>query len=279
MIDSQQAGEAPAAQQSQSSESKVTLGTKKIDHRDGHAKTLRRGDYGFDSPYVPIAFIIAAVLGLCAATTLSLLSLFWLSLLTLLASILFAFCAASFIWTTRRGKFAVWAELLDELRLRGDEHLLDIGCGRGAVLLLAAERLPAGRAVGLDLWSTTDQSGNSELVTLRNAALEGVEERVRLHTGDMRNLPFPDQSFDVITSSLAIHNIRDQQGRERALSEILRVLKPGGIALIADFRHTTAYQRHFAAQPGTAVERRRLDWRFWYGGPQAATTLVTMRRL
>jgi len=272
-------GKQSSREQSLSKGSKVTLGTRKIDDPDRRAKTLRRGDYGFDSPYVPIAFVVATILGLCAATALSVLSLFWSSLLTLLASIVFALSAWSFIWTTRRGKFAVWAELLDELRLRGDEHLLDIGCGRGAVLLLAAERVPAGRAVGLDLWSTIDQSGNSEQVTLRNAALEGVEERVRLHTGDMQNLPFPDQSFDVVTSSLAIHNIRDHQGRGRALSEILRVLKPGGVALIADFRHTATYQQHLAAQPGTAVERRRLDWRFWYGGPQAATTLVTMRRL
>ena len=52
------------------------------------------------------------------------------------------------LYSTRPGKFEVWAELLDELDLRGDEHILDIGCGRGAVLLLAAERLPGGRAAG-----------------------------------------------------------------------------------------------------------------------------------
>jgi len=252
------------------------LGTNTIDDRP--AKTPRRGDYGFDSPYVPVAFVLASILSLGVAAVSLAWSLFWLSLSTLLAAAIFALSAGSFIWTTRRGKFAVWAELLEGLRLRGDEHLLDIGCGRGAVLMLAAERLPAGRAVGLDLWSAIDQSGNSEQVTLRNAALEGVEKRISLHTADMRNIPFPDRSFDVVTSSLAIHNIGDQQGRERALSEILRVLKPGGVALIADFRHTAAYAGYFAAQPGTAVERRRLGWRFWYGGPQAATTLVTIRR-
>lgn len=89
------------------------------------------------------------------------------------------------------------------LALRGDEHLLDVGCGRGVVLMLAAERLPVGRAVGLDLWLTTDQSGNSEQATWRNADLEGIGARIELHTGDMRRLPFPDASFDVVTSSLA----------------------------------------------------------------------------
>jgi SAM-dependent methyltransferase len=241
-------------------------------------KIIRRGDYGFDSPYVPIAFALATIFGLGVAAASIAWSMVWLTGVSLLISIAFAFSALSFIWTTRRGKFVVWAELLDALGLRGDERLLDIGCGRGAVLMLAAERLPQGRAVGIDLWSTVDQSGNSERVTRRNAALEDVRERVEIHTGDMRKLPFPDASFDVVTSSLAIHNIDDEQGREQALSEIWRVLKPGGTALIADLWYTASYRQFLAAQRETTAERRRLGWRFWYGGPHAATRLVTARR-
>jgi precorrin-6B methylase 2 len=56
--------------------------------------------------------------------------------------------AASYLYSTGPGKRAIWAQLLDELGLRGDEQVLDVGCGRGAVLMLAASRLPAGRAVG-----------------------------------------------------------------------------------------------------------------------------------
>src|SRR6478672_2661520 len=77
--------------------------------------------------------------------------------------------AATFVHTTRAGKFRVWADLLDRLDLKGDERLLDIGCGRGAVLLMAARRLPRGQAVGIDHWSAKDQSGNAEQVTRRNA--------------------------------------------------------------------------------------------------------------
>lgn len=146
------------------------------------------------------------------------------------------------------------------------------------VLILAAKRLPAGRAVGVDLWSTVDQSGNREQATLRNAELEGVLDRIELRTADMRQLPFPDQSFDAVTSSLAIHNIRDAQGREQALAEILRVLKAGGTAMIADILHAAEYQRYFALRPNTKVEFRRLGWRFWYGGPQIATALVKVRK-
>ena len=240
--------------------------------------TSRRGDYGIDSPCVPIGLCAAALLGLAAAAACAALAWRWLAVLSLTVALVFALSAASFLWTTRRGKFAVWSELLDGLNLRGDEQLLDVGCGRGAVLMLAAKRLPNGCAVGVDLWSTTDQSGNSERTTLQNAELEGVRERVQLHTGDMRKLPFPDRSFDIVTSSLAIHNIPDEAGRDRAVEEIWRVTKPGGTALIADIRHTAQYARRLAALPDVRVEYRRLDWRFWYGGPQVATRLITTRR-
>lgn len=241
-------------------------------------RVKRHGDYGFDSPYVPISFALTSLL--CVGISIIWLkaSLLWLACLGLATALAFAFSTLSFVWTTKCGKFLVWEELLDGLGLRGDERLLDVGCGRGAVLILAAERLPAGCAIGLDLWSSIDQSGNAEQMTLRNAELEGVRERIELHTGDMRQMPFPDQSFDVVTSSLAIHNISDKQGRQQALAEILRVLKPGGTAMVADFRYTADYQQYLATSLGTTVERRRLDWRFWYGGPHAATMLVIIRR-
>ena len=61
-------------------------------------------------------------------------------------------CAGTYLFATRTGKFVVWDELLASLNLRGDERILDVGCGRGAVLLLAAQRLRSGLATGLDLW-------------------------------------------------------------------------------------------------------------------------------
>ena len=54
---------------------------------------------------------------------------------------------------------------LDELGLRGDERVLDIGCGRGAVLIAVAHRLPRGRAAGADIWQLRDQTGNSRAAT------------------------------------------------------------------------------------------------------------------
>jgi arsenite methyltransferase len=143
------------------------------------------------------------------------------------------------------------------------------------VLLVAAERLTTGRAVGVDLWQRADQSGNCEAATRRNAVAEGVADRVELHTGDMTALPFEDNSFDVVPSSLAIHNIRRSAGRQQAITEAVRVLRPGGRLMITDVRATAHYQAQLARMGMNDVVRRRPGWQFRRGGASAATPLVT----
>ncbi len=86
------------------------------------------------------------------------------------------------------------------------------------MLIAAAHRLPHGRAVGVDIWNTGDQSGNSIEVTRRNAELEGVANRVQLETADIGDLPFHEGSFDAVVSSLVLHNIHSHDGRGRALA-------------------------------------------------------------
>jgi SAM-dependent methyltransferase len=167
-------------------------------------RSARRGEYGIDAPYVPL-MLATGGLGLAGF------ALVVGSLAALSGGIGMLLGAASYLYTTRSGKFAVWEGILDELQLRGDERILDIGCGRGAVLLLAAKRLSRGQAVGVDLWSTTDQSGNRSEATLRNAELEGVAARVELQTADMRELPFEDASFDVVVSTLQAADARSSK--------------------------------------------------------------------
>ena len=150
--------------------------------------------------------------------------------------------------SSRVGKRLVVRGMFDALQLRGDEQVLDVGCGRGLLLLEAAQRLPSGRATGIDLWSRRDQSGNAAAVTQRNAEFAGVTERVRIDTGDMRQLPYADASFDAVVASLAIHNLPTETDREQAVREIARVLKPGGRVALLDFRCTAAYARTLRAE-------------------------------
>jgi ubiquinone/menaquinone biosynthesis C-methylase UbiE len=184
-------------------------------------------------------------------------------------TILLAFTGI-YLHTTLRGKLHIWERELDRAGLKGNEKLLDLGCGRGAVLIEAAARLPAGRAVGADLWSGKDQSGNSPEATLANAAAAGVAERVEVHTADMTALPFADGSFDVVTSALAIHNIPSPEGRYRAVDEAMRVLRPGGQLLVADFWWMA---RKYAEHIGQGT-LRNLGPAYWYGAPWLGITML-----
>jgi arsenite methyltransferase len=193
----------------------------------------------------------------------------------LASAVVLAFCVGFFLHTTRRGKFLVWAEALDNLRLSGGERILDMGCGRGAVLLSAAKRLTGGHAFGVDIWSRTDQSGNSPRAALENANIEGVRKQVALATADMTALPFPSETFDVVVSNVAIHNIKGLHRRLSAVDEAVRVLRPGGRILLADLRNTRDYATRLKSLGMVDVQRRNLGWRMWWGGPWGATRIVT----
>jgi SAM-dependent methyltransferase len=175
-----------------------------------------------------------------------------------------------YLHTTLRGKHRIWERELDRLGLDGDERLLDLGCGRGAVLIEAARRLPSGRAVGADLWAGKDQSGNRPEATLANAAAAGVADRVEVRTADMTALPFADASFDIVTSALAIHNIPSAAARNRAVDEAMRVLRPGGRLVVADVWWAA---RGYAAHLGHGT-LRPLGPAYWYGGPVLGVTLL-----
>lgn len=230
----------------------------------------RKGHYGIDAPLVPLlmGLGVLACIGIAAFAHLPQ----WWTSAAILAVIL-----SLFLHTTLRGKFVVWSAMLEAQPWRGDEQILDMGCGRGAVLLMVAACVPRGRATGVDIWSNKDQSGNGITVAAANAVAEGVAGHVDLKTADMRELPFADHSFDMIVSSLAIHNINVAAGRYQAIEEAWRVLRPGGRLLIADIGKSRQYQTRLLAL-GAEVDRRGLGWRMWWGGPWVPTMLVTARK-
>lgn len=216
---------------------------------------MPRADYGLDAPgVVRNLFLVAAVgLVLWATVALKLWSgvarlnlgavelIFPLGMTGLLCAVSFTATGLWMIWSSRVGKVREREKLLDRISWSGKERVLDVGCGRGLMMIGAAKRLTSGKATGIDIWQAEDLSGNRPEAALENARREGVADRVEVKTADMREIPFPDGSFDVVVSCAAIHNLYSAPDRAKAISEIARVLKPGGTALIDDIRHHGEY--------------------------------------
>lgn len=231
-----------------------------------------RPGYGIDAPSVP-----ALLLGACAiAVAAAIVTGAWIAWLP--AIVVFGSAGGLYLHTTLRGKVRVWRRLLDREAPGTGALALDVGCGRGMVLVEVARRLPNGRAVGIDIWSARDQSGNDVGTTRRNAAGGGVEERVRLGTADMRDLPFPDGTFDLVTSNAAIHNLRTDDDRNAAVAEMWRVARPGGRLIVADIAHTSDIAEVLAALGAVDLVRTSAGWEGWYGIPFYRTTVVTATR-
>jgi SAM-dependent methyltransferase len=217
-------------------------------------------DYGIDAPpavaFLFVASLFCFAMAVFGTSLASRLSARW----ALVPGVILLAEAVLMIRSSRSGKLRMRDRVLDAIPWRGDEAVLDVGCGRGLMLIGAAKRLPKGMAHGVDVWKWVDQSGNARAATARNARAEGVSEHVSIHDADARELPFPDRSFDVIVSSFALHNIHPRQQRARALQEIVRVLRPGGRIAIVDIRSTRQYARIFAASGLRSVSRSGLGF-------------------
>jgi arsenite methyltransferase len=233
------------------------------------AKVPMRANYGIDAPSVlrnlgggglaailvgSIIYMLRENLPRSLATSLANMG-WWAGSFMLLTALLM-------LWGSRVGKLRLRDKLIASLPWRGDERVLDVGCGHGLMLIAAAKRLTTGKAIGVDIWRREDQAGNSAAATLENVRAEGVQDRVELKAGDARQLPFESATFDVIVSSWALHNIYDRQERERAIREVARVLKPGGHLLIVDIKHTDEYARLLAESGLSDIERHGPNFLF-----------------
>lgn len=134
-----------------------------------------------------------------------------------------------------RGKLrALRYKTIDLAQLQPGDAVLDVGCGTGTVALLAKERVgEAGRVCGID-------PGPRQIARAR---LKGTRQGLPIdfQVGVIEQIPYPDQSFDVVVSTLMMHHLPDDLKRA-GLAEIHRVLKPEGRLVIVDFRRKEAPQ-------------------------------------
>lgn len=238
---------------------------------------MPQADYGIDAPKLVKRFAIRGALLVAfgvalyyANRTTSPAAATALASMLLSVGVTFMLTSAVMVWSSRVGKLKLRDQLLDAIPWRGDENVLDVGCGRGLLMIGAARRLKKGKVTGADIWSAEDLSNNSPEATLANAKCEGVADRVKIENADARKLPFGANTFDVVVSSLAIHNISGSQERAKALREIARVLKPGGQLMVYDIFHTGEYAKVFHDLGLTNVQLS--SYRFLWCVPSRSVT-------
>jgi ubiquinone/menaquinone biosynthesis C-methylase UbiE len=139
---------------------------------------------------------------------------------------------------------AARATYLDLLGVAPGSHVLDVGCGSGAVTRDLARRVgPTGRVVGLD------PSPGFLTVARELVERDGLADTVELRLGDARALPVPDREFDV---ALAVTALAHTPQAERAIPELTRVVRPGGRVGIFDLDGDGVILAH----PDRALTRR-----------------------
>jgi arsenite methyltransferase len=218
-------------------------------------------NYGIDAPGTIRNLLFCGLATLFfVALTFQITSRFWFWIAFSYSSLISFSLIGTALWmlySTKIAKPKIISRLIAQLNLESNDTVLDLGCGRGLLLIEAAKWVSQGKAHGVDLWQRQDQSGNHPNTTLLNAELEGVKERVEIQTADMRTLPYPSAHFNAVISNLALHNIPNESGREQALTEMLRVLKPGGKFLLLDIIYGKKYAQFLKGQ-GVEIECTRL---------------------
>ena len=125
-----------------------------------------------------------------------------------------------------------WQELRQRTanlaRIQPGEQVLDVGCGTGTLAIEVQQRVgEPGRVAGVD-------PGTQQIARARSKAARR-NLPIDFQIGVIEHLAFPDQTFDVVLSTLMMHHLPTPIKRQ-GLSEIARVLKPGGRLVIADFK-------------------------------------------
>ena len=141
--------------------------------------------------------------------------------------------STAFEWVTRMPQMR-WIRhfvISQAVVLKDHGEAVDLGCGAGQLVMEMARKAPGLHVTGIDL-------SEKLLADARQSAQQsGLEERVDFRLGNVEQIPFPDQSLDLVISTASLHHWNDPV---KVLNEVDRVLKPGGAYYVFDLRRDMA---------------------------------------
>lgn len=112
------------------------------------------------------------------------------------------------------------------LKKDNPQHILDVATGTGDMALMAYELLKPSRITGIDISEGMLEYGRKKIEK------EQLGDKIHLHTGDSETINFPENTFDAVMVAFGVRNF---ENLEKGLSEMLRVLKPGGRLIVLEF--------------------------------------------
>lgn len=116
--------------------------------------------------------------------------------------------------------------LVEQMNIQPGDRVLDFGCGSLTLSMMAAQHHPAAEFFGVDI--------DEKILSIAKKKLDETNPSIQIQLYDGKKLPYPDNYFNKVMSSLVFHHLTERQKYE-ALREIRRVLKPEGSFHIADF--------------------------------------------
>ena len=139
-------------------------------------------------------------------------------------------------WGMREETFK--RQLIAQAAFRPGQRVLDLGCGTGTLTIMAKQTAPGIEITGLD--------GDPEVLEIAGKKAAQADVSIKWEQGLAFDLPYPNETFDQVISSLMIHHLVTDDKR-RAFREVLRVLKPGGEFQLVDFGAPFNPLTHFQA--------------------------------
>ena len=151
-----------------------------------------------------------------------------------------------------------------------DGHFLDVGTGPAQIPILLAQRCPDIRITAIDL--------SEEMLNIakRHVAAAELAARITLEHVDAKALPYPDNTFDGLISNSIVHHIHDSL---RALQEMSRVVKPGGLVLIRDLVRPETPEEAQAFVDKYAAEDTPYQQKLYYDSFLAAFTIAEVNEM
>ena len=140
-------------------------------------------------------------------------------------------------WGMREETFK--RHLIEQADIQTGQRILDLGCGTGTLTILIKQRHPDADVIGLD--------GDPEILGIARAKAAKAGVEITLDHGLAFQLPYPDDAFDRVLTSLVYHHLT-RDDKQRAFVEVYRVLRSGGDLHIVDFGKPRGFYGRLASQ-------------------------------